>query len=235
MSFTFQQAATATISAVTSQAITFANAPVNGELIAIEVVINSGTATITPPAGFAAKVIVQPTSRSVAIYWKIAGAGESTSYTFTFSASVSGGIVARRFSSSDGWDTDQSGGASTSASDSTGTASQISAAITTTANRLLVIAGYAASTSATNKQLNPTTPAWQDSTLIYSSRSRMAYRAAVGGSETLGYQLTDSTLDNRLAFVAAEFVELAPSMSSDTGAIAKTLMSPLFKTLLEAS
>lgn len=209
MSFTFQQQATpASITTTTSGTATFANAPQSGEMVVAVLAINSSTATITPPTGFVAKNEYKNTSRTLGIYWKKAGAGESTGFTFTFSASVSGTIIMRRYSSSIGWDTDQSGGATDKVWDSTGTVSQVSLNLTTTLNRLVVGIGYASNTSAGNKQLNPNS-GWSDNTLQYSSRVRSAHRTAAGGSEALGYQLTDSTLDNRLAFMVAEFVEYA--------------------------
>lgn len=207
MSFTFQQQATpASITTTTSGTATFANAPQEGELIVAVLAINSSTATITPPAGFSVKNEYKNTSRSLGIYFKKAASGESTGYTFNFSASVSGTVVMRRYSSSIGWDADQSGGATDKVWDSTGTVSQVSLNLTTTLNRLVVGIGYASNTSAGNKQLNPNS-GWSDNTLQYSSRARSAHRTAAGGSEALGYQLTDSTLDNRLAFMVAEFVE----------------------------
>lgn len=212
MAFTFQQAATNSATG-TSLAVTFANAPVSGELIVATVATNSSTATVTPPSGFSTKVSNANTSRSIGIYWKIAGGSESTSYTWGFSASITSAVVMRRFSSDYGWNTDQSGGASGYTWDSA-SVSSVSMSITTTANRLVVGDGYSSNTTSTNKQLNPNSN-WLDNTLLYSSRTRSAYRTATGGSETFGYQLTDSAVDTRLAIMAAEFVEYTtPTLSS---------------------
>lgn len=205
MAYTFQQAASNSTTGATSLAVTFANAPASGELIVATVATNSSTATITAPSGFSTKVSNANTSRSIGIYWKIAGSSESTSYTWNFSASIAAAIVMRRFSSNYGWNTDQSGGASNYAWDNT-SVSSVSMSITTTANRLVVGDGYSSNTTSTNKQLNPNSN-WLDNTLLYSNRTRSAYRTAAGGAETLGYQLTDSAVDTRLAIMAAEFVE----------------------------
>lgn len=205
MAYTFQQAASNSTTGATSLAVTFANAPASGELIVATVATNSSTATITAPSGFSTKVSNANTSRSIGIYWKIAGSSESTSYTWNFSASIAAAIVMRRFSSNYGWNTDQSGGASNYAWDNT-SVSSVSMSITTTANRLVVGDGYSSNTTSTNKQLNPNSN-WLDNTLLYSNRTRSAYRTAAGGAETLGYQLTDAAVDTRLAIMAAEFVE----------------------------
>lgn len=230
MSFSFQQQATpASITTTTSGTATFANAPQEGELIVAVLAINSSTATITPPTGFSVKNEYKNTSRSLGIYWKKAAAGESTGYTFNFSASVSGTVMMRRYSTTYGLAADQSSGVTDKVWDSTGTVSQVSLNLTTTINRLLVGIGYASNTSAGNKQLNPNSN-WLDNTLQYSSRCRSAHRIAVGGVETLGYQLTDSTLDNRLAFMAAEFVEdSAPATVNDTSKpVYKPVYSPVY-------
>lgn len=214
--YTENQTATATVTTSTSGTVTFANAPVLGELIVVTIAQNSSTVTITPPAGFTQKATINPTSRRLSTYWKIAGGSESTSYTFTFSGSVSAGMCARRVSpqAGYGWSATQNGVDISTSSDSA-----VSSVTTTGGSsnigNLYVAVAYSANTTASNKELLPNY-SWSSNNLLYSSRSRHAIRPTSGVNQIFGYNLTDAATDTRNAFLMSEFLQYAtsPAISS---------------------
>lgn len=214
--YTENQTATATVTTATTGTVTFANAPVQGELIAVTIAQNSGTATVTPPAGFTQKSTINPTSRRLSVFYKVAGGSESGSYTFTFSVAVSAGMCARRVSAQAGygWSGTQNGVDISTSSDSAVSSVSTSGGSSNIGN-LYVGVGYSANTNASNKQLLPAY-GWNSSNLLYSSRSLHAIRPTSGVQQIFGFNLTDAATDTRNAVLVSEFLQVAtsPAISS---------------------
>lgn len=87
----------------TSVSVTFDTAPAEGEVLFFELFSQLNAAVFTPPSGVTAlKTIQSGSARTVATFLKIAGAGESATFTFTADSSSAMGMIAKRVSCSDG-------------------------------------------------------------------------------------------------------------------------------------
>lgn len=100
------QVTTSSGTTVTSLAATLAGAPTAGNLLLAAVMVANNATAITPPTGWTQAVINQPgtgASIEVAWFWRVAQAGDGTSYTFTLSAAHTLVIALSEWHATNGW------------------------------------------------------------------------------------------------------------------------------------